>query len=112
MKARLLDLNNAKMRERFGISLLIIESFFATWAIMRIGNLASMNIIAFLFFGLCYSFFTYVKKETKILSRETIRNQKIVAIVLGLIFTIFYLSDTHKKMVEDLNNKLFQMVIL
>ena len=92
--------------------IVILESFFATWAIMRVGSLSSMNIISFLFFGLCYSFFTCVKKETELLNRETIKNHKIIAILLSVIFTLFYLSDTRKALVADLNNRLFQLVIL
>ena len=92
--------------------LVIIESFFAAWAIMRVGNLSSMNIIAFLFFGLCYSFISRIKKETKILNRETIKNHKIITVLLSAVFTLFYLSDTRKELVADLNNRLFQLIII
>ena len=53
---------------------LYLQSFFATWAIMRIGNLHSMNIIAFLFFLLCTICFSAMEKD---FSLHTYGNEKI-----------------------------------
>lgn len=92
--------------------ILYIESFFATWAIMRIANLHSMNIIAFLFFLLSLVFFSTLEKEIAIQKQEAIKLQRLISGILAAIFTIFYLSDTRKAFVADLNNKLFQLVIL
>lgn len=92
--------------------ILYLESFFATWAIMRIGNLHSMNIIAFLFFLLCVICFSAMEKEFVLQTSNNKKIHKIVAGILSAIFTCFYLSDTAKSLVSDLNNKLFQMVIL
>lgn len=89
-----------------------IESFFATWAIMRIGNLHSMNIIAFLFFLLCMSFFSTLEKEISSRHTESNRIPTAISCILAVVFTVFYLSDTRKVLVSDLNNKLFQLVIL
>lgn len=91
---------------------LYIESFFSTWAIMRIGSLHSMNILAFLFFGLSLVFFSSLEKE--IAGQNTSNNnfQSIIASILALIFTLFYLSDTRISLVSDLSNKLFQFAIL
>ena len=88
------------------------ESFFATWAIMRIGNLHSMNIIAFLFFLLCAICFSAMEKELTLQASDNKKTQKITAVILSGIFTVFYLSDTSKSLVSDLNNKLFQTAIL
>lgn len=92
--------------------ILIIESFFATWAIMRIGNLSSMNVIAILFFGMCLSFFSYFTKEVTSLNKETTKKHKIIAGMLSVIFTLFYISDTRKSLVADLNNRMFRVIIL
>lgn len=91
---------------------LYLESFFATWAIMRIGSLHSMNIIAFLFFLLCVICFSAMGKE---FASQTAHNAKVQKIISGIssgIFTCFYLSDTTKSLVSDLNNKLFQAAII
>lgn len=89
-----------------------IESFFATWAIMRIGKLHSMNIIAFVFFLLCTICFSAIKQELTSKDCANKKTWKITAGFLSVIFTVFYLSDTTKSLVADLNNKLFQAVII
>ena len=91
---------------------LSVESFFATWAIMRIANLHSMNIIAFLFFLLSMVFFSALEKEITMQKQKNIKSQRIISGILAAIFTIFYLSDTHKALSADLNNKLFKLIIL
>ena len=53
---------------------LSVESFFATWAIMRIANLHSMNIIAFLFFLLSMVFFSTLEKEITTQKQENIKS--------------------------------------
>lgn len=92
--------------------ILVLKSFFATWAIMKIGNLSSTNVIAGLFFCMCYSLFSHFDKEVMILDKKSRNNQKVVAAVLSFIFTIFYLSDTRKSLVASLNNILFKVIIL
>ena len=92
--------------------LLYFESFFATWAIMRIGSLHSMNVIAFLFFLLCIICFSAMEKEFALQACDNGKTQKIIAGILSGIFTCFYLSDTYKSLVSDLNNKLFQIAII
>lgn len=92
--------------------LLYLECFFATWAIMRIGNLHSMNIIAFLFFLLCIICFSAIEKEFALQVSANNKIPKIISGILSGIFTCFYLSDTAKSLVSDLNNKLFQIAII
>ena len=92
--------------------LLYLECFFATWAIMRIGNLHSMNIIAFLFFLLCIICFSAIEKEFALQVSAINKTQKIISGILSGFFTCFYLSDTSKSLVSDLNNKLFQVAII
>lgn len=92
--------------------ILYLESFFATWAIMRIGNLHSMNIIAFLFFFLCGICFSAIEKEFALQTAVNAKVQKIISGILSTIFTCFYLSDTAESLAADLNNKLFQAVII
>ena len=92
--------------------LLYLESFFATWAIMRIGGLHSMNVIAFLFFLLCIICFSAMEKDFALQPCDNGKTQKIIAGILSGIFTCFYLSDTYKPLVSDLNNKLFQIAII
>ena len=92
--------------------LTVTESFFTAWAIMKLGNLHPMNILALFFFILSYVFISYMKKETILSSNEFIHSPKIIAYILGLLFSFFYLADQHHYLVEGLSNKLFQIIIL
>lgn len=88
------------------------ESFFSALAIMRIGKLNSMNVLAFLFWAISMVFFSSLEKELALQEKETRKHQNIIAVLLSFVFTCFYLSDTRRELVSDLNNKLFQLIIL
>lgn len=89
-----------------------LESFFSTWAIMRIGNLHSMNILAFLFFLLGMVFFSVLQREIALQKPDVIKKQSMISGLFAVVFTVFYLLDTGKTLVSDLSNKLFQLAIL
>ena len=98
------EFNSEKIANSWKTILLVAESFFATWAMMRIGNFSATNIIAVLFFGLSFSFFKQLKKQIYILNDATLKNHKLIAVILSAIFTLFYLLDVRKAIVGDLNN--------
>ena len=83
------------MKNKLEPFMLGVGSFLATWAIMRIGNLSATNDIAFLFFTMCYVFLAYVRKGIKVLDGKTTKNHKKIAIILSVVFTLFYISDTN-----------------
>lgn len=92
--------------------ILYLESFFAAWAIMRIGNFHSMNILGFLFFGLSMIFFSTLNKEIVVQDIPDTGLHNALSGILATAFTVFYLSDTGKTLVSDLDNKLFRFIIL
>ena len=104
--------NFLTLKMKLSKSLLYTESFFATWAIMRIAGLHSMNIIAFLLFLLNVVFFSALNKEISVQNHADMKPQKIISGILSAVFTVFYMSDTYKTLVSDLNNKLFRLAIL
>lgn len=92
--------------------ILYLESFFAAWAIMRIGNFHSMNILGFLFFGLSMIFFSTLDREIAISDMPNAGLHNAISGILAIVFTVFYLSDTGKTVVSDLDNKVFRLIIL
>ena len=82
---------------------LCLESFFATWAIMKIGNLHSMDILALFFFLLTYTFFSTLKREFHTPNTHDHRLQIVISCILAALFTLFYLSNTHETLVSDLD---------
>lgn len=91
---------------------IFMESFFATWSVMRIGNFHSLNILAFLFFFFCYICFSAIDRELSLFHLENNKFQKSIAGCLSFIFTIFYLSDSSKSLVTDLSNRAFQTFLI
>lgn len=91
---------------------LSIQSFLASWAILRISGLHPMNAIAFLFFFLCLIFFMAVKKEEARTDSAVLAGNRLLAAFLGLLYTLFFLSDLFQDIVQDLNNVLFKGIIL
>ena len=55
---------------------LFMKSFFTTWALMRIGNHHSMDILALFFFILSYTFFSVLKKNFR-LKKQTVSKFKL-----------------------------------
>ncbi|MBQ9990677.1 MAG: hypothetical protein IJP31_07030 [Lachnospiraceae bacterium] len=100
------------MNNRFAKTTLTGQSFLAAWAIMRISGLASMDVIAFLFFFLCLVFFLTVNKEIARTAPLLLPVKKRLSAGLGLLFTCFYLSDIYLELVQDLDNLLFKAVLL
>ena len=97
--------NNSKV-------ILAMEAFVTTWAILRIGNLHAMNILAFFLFLVILIFFSAVERALSDIGGTTIKKQKVLSGFLAIIFTAFYLSDTQYTIVSDLNNQFFRLVIL
>ena len=91
---------------------LVIQSFFASWAMMRIGNLHSMNIFGFLLFLFCFLSFSVIKKETTIQKHAALKKQQGLSCLLSGLFTIFYLAGSYQNLIQDLSNTLFQIIIL
>ena len=91
---------------------LIIQSFFASWAMMRIGNLHSMNIFGFLLFLFCFLSFSVIEKETTIQKHSDLKKKQGLSCLLSGLFTIFYLAGSYQNLIQDLSNALFQMIIL
>lgn len=99
------------MNKSLSTVLLPVQSFLATWAMMRISGLHAMDVIAFLFFFLCLIFFTAVKKEGGSLSFYGWRRKQLLSLLSGFAFTCFYLADIYGEIVADLDNLLFKWII-
>lgn len=97
--------NNSKI-------LITIEAFFSTWAILRIGNLHPMNVLAFFLFLIIMVFFFALEKERSVHNKAITQKPQLLSGLLSIIFSFFYLSDTYHALVADLDNKFFQFVIL
>lgn len=85
----------------------LLESFFASWLLIRAGGLSTRSILGPLLFVIIAVFFiTCMQKITN--SKRT----SLIVCILSLIFTILYLAADSSTLVEGLNNRFFQLIIL
>ncbi len=90
--------------------LFLLESFFTAWALMNAGRLQPGNIITGILFLLCFLFYRH---STKIVG-ETVKSKTevITAGFLSAFFTLCYMGVDAHNYIDQLENKLFRLVIL
>lgn len=87
-----------------------LKAFMATWAVIRICNLATTNILtvfAFAFF--CFTFHHIM--QLKVQGKET-KREKYAEVLLSILFTVFYVGGDFEHIYAGLDNMLFKLVIL
>ena len=101
-----------------------IKSYFSTWAIMRIGQIHSMNLLGFILFLIVFYFYAKTtpclkKKEVSVppslgFSFSTIpcSSSRLLTGVFSFTFTLLYLAGSYRTIIFDVSNPLFQVVLL
>ena len=88
---------------------LLIQSFLSTWAFMRLLNLSTRSILTPILCLFCFVFFRYSEGLFHCLSH---RRLKSITLITSILFTAFFLAGEHTTIIYDLNNRLFQGIIL
>ncbi len=89
-----------------------IQSFFATWALLKASRMGVGNILTLVFFLLCFFFFRHIDVR---LSQSAFNNGKKTsrtAVVISLIFTTLYMAVDYNYYIRDLSNPLFRTAIV
>lgn len=99
---------NGKLR----IILNTVEGFFTTWAFMKAGRMEPGNILTGAFFLL--SFFLYRHISVRLSTRPFVytKQVRLSAVILSVLFTLFYMAVDYPHYIETLTNRLFQTVVL
>lgn len=99
---------NGKLR----IILNTVEGFFTTWAFMKAGRMEPGNILTGAFFLL--SFFLYRHISVRLSTRPFVytKQVRLSAVLLSVLFTLFYMAVDYPHYIETLTNRLFQTVVL
>lgn len=99
---------NGKLR----IILNTVEGFFTTWAFMKAGRMEPGNILTGAFFLL--SFFLYRHISVRLSTRPFVytKQVRLSAVILSVLFTLFYMAVDYSHYIETLTNRLFQTVVL
>lgn len=92
--------------------LYLTESFFTTWALMKAGRMEPGNILTGAFFLL--TFFLYCHIHNRLDERPFLqtRASRVTALLLSVIFTVFYMIVDYDYYIETLTNRLFKLIIL
>lgn len=89
-----------------------VESFFTTWAFMKAGRMEPGNILTGALFLL--SFFLYRHISVRLSTRPFVytKQVRLSAIILSILFTLFYMAVDYPHYIETLTNRLFQAAVL
>ena len=102
------------MRIKMKNNLLIksIQSFFATWALMMAGRMEAGNILALVFFLLCFFFFRHIDVRLSKSEFEHTKYTSAVCLVLAAIFSALYMVVDYTYYVENLTSPWFRIDIV
>lgn len=92
--------------------LIVIQSFFTTWALMKAGRMEPGNLLTLAFFLLIFFFYNY---EDKCLQQYEFDRKKFLYKISGftaVLFTILYMAVDSPKYIETLTSPLFRLGIL
>ncbi len=90
----------------------VIEGFFTTWALMKIGRFEPGNIITVVFFLLSLFFYRYLHLRTAQTDTEKLQSMRRSACILSLLFTTMYMAVDYLAYIDALTNRLFQAAII
>lgn len=90
----------------------MIESFFTSWAFMKAGRMEPGNILVGVIFLL--SLFLYRHINIRLTAKPFVytRASRWTAMVLAVLFSIFYMAVDYPRYIELLTNRLFQATVL
>lgn len=91
---------------------LLIESFFALWAISRACHLTTKNFLTPILFGAFFLSFRYVFKLKSEKAEIFTKHTSILVRICGLFFTLLFLLAESPSLTEGLTSRLFQLIIL
>lgn len=96
----------------------LIQSFLSTWAIMRLANLSTRSILTPVIFLFCIVFFRYSegllakRKEDSATLGLSLRRLNSMTLIGSVLFTAFILAGESATLIDNLDNRLFQGIIL
>ncbi len=90
----------------------LIESFFTTWALMKIGRFEPGNILTVVFFLLSLFFYRHLHLRIEQADVSKIRSLYRNAGLLSFLFTTLYMAVDYRAYIDTLTNRYFQVIIL
>ena len=101
-----------KTKDKTLIILNIIESFFTAWALMKAGRMQPGNMLTGVFFLLSFFLYRHISIRLFTKSFAYTKIARGTAIVLSVLFTLFYMAVEYRLYIETLTNRLYQAAVL
>ena len=89
-----------------------LQSFFATWALMKAARMEPGNILTLVFFLLCFFLFRYIDVRLSQADFHPGAAGRRTALILSLIFSALYMAVDYPHYIETLTSRLFRLGIL
>lgn len=89
-----------------------VESFFATWALMKAARMEPGNILTLVFFLLCFFLFRYIDVRLSQADFHPGTAGKRTALILSMIFSALYMAVDYPHYIQTLTSRLFRLGIL
>ena len=87
-----------------------IESLFTAWAFMKAGRMEPGNILVGVVFMLAFFLYRNISVRLSLKPFAYAKNVRYTAIVLSVLYTIFYMAVDYPRYIETLTNKLYQLI--
>lgn len=94
------------------IILNIVESFFTAWAFMKAGRMEPGNLLTGVIFLLAFFLYRHISIRLYAKTFAYTKTARCTAVVLSVIFTMFYMLVDSARYVETLTNRLYRIVVL
>lgn len=90
----------------------IMESFFTLWALMKAGRMEPGNLLTGVFFLLAFFLYRHISERLSTKSFAYTKTARVTAVLLSVLFTLFYMTVDYSRYIETLANRLFQAAVL
>lgn len=88
------------------------ESFFTAWAFMKAGRMEPGNLLTGVIFLLAYFLYRHISIRLRAKPFAYTKTARATAMVLSVVFTMFYMLVDYSRYVETLTNRLYQAAVL
>lgn len=89
-----------------------VQSFFTTWALMKVSRMEPGNILTLVFFLLCFTFYLYADEKFALSSCKDKRQLSHVSLITAVFFTVLYMAVDYPHYIETLTSPLFRLGII
>ncbi len=104
--------NSLYKKTPYAVFILLIQSFFALWAVSRAGHFSTRNIFTPILFTSFFLYFKYISQLR--IKKINIFTKHIAMIVLAVsfLFTLLFLLAGSSSLTGNLDNRFFQLIVL